>query len=159
MCVAARSLLLSLGLVALAVLILTAGTARAQVAPGQVVAVGEIRTARDAKIVRAGNEIVAAAGAAIAEKDILVTGASGSVGFILNDNSVITLGPSSLFRLNEFVFQPRENRLGLFGEIYAGTMEYISGKISKIAKDAAKFRTPYTTVAARGTRMFIRADE
>jgi hypothetical protein len=130
-----------------------------QLAGAQVRAIGEIKIARDAKIIRAGAELVASVGTAIAEKDILVTGASGTVGFILNDNSVITLGPRSLFRMSEFVFNPEENKLGIFGEILAGTMEYISGKISKIARDAARFRTPYTTVAARGTRMLIRGDE
>lgn len=98
-------------------------------------------------------------GGVLAEKDFFVTGASGILGFVLNDNSVNTLGPQSLFRLNDFVFKPRENKLGIFGEIYFGTMEYISGKISKIARDAVKFRTPYTTVAARGTRVLIRGDE
>lgn len=131
-----------------------------QIAGAQVLSIGEIRTARDAKIIRAGGvELVAAVGTVLAEKDILVTGASGTVGFVLNDNSVITLGPLSLFRLNEFVFKPQENKLGLLGEIFSGTMEYISGKISEIARDAVKFRTPYTTVAARGTRMLIRGDE
>jgi len=131
-----------------------------QLAGAQVVAIGEIRVAKDAKILRAGGvELVASVGTALAEKDILVTGASGLVGFVLNDNSVITLGPLSLFRLNEFEFKPQEKKFGLLGEIFAGTMEYISGKISKIARDAVKFRTPYTTVAARGTRMLIRGDE
>ena len=130
-----------------------------QLAVAQVVSIGEVKTAKDAKIMRAGVELVANVGTVLAEKDILVTGASGIVGVVLNDNSVITLGPLSLFRMNEFVFKPRENKLGIFGEIYFGTMEYISGKISKIARDAVKFRTPYTTVAARGTRMLIRGDE
>jgi hypothetical protein len=132
----------------------------AQVVTAQVVSVGEIRTAKDAKIVRAGGvELTATVGTALAERDILVTGASGSVGFVLNDNSVITLGPLTLFRLNEFVFKPQESKLGIFGEILSGTMEYISGKISEISQNAVKFRTPYTTVAARGTRMLIRGDE
>lgn len=130
-----------------------------QPAAAQVVSVGEIRTAKDARIIRAGTEIAARTGTPLAEKDILVTGTAGTVGFILNDSSVITLGPSSLFKLSTFVFAPRENRYGLFGEFYAGTMEYISGKISKLARDAAKFRTPYTTVAARGTRLLLKADE
>lgn len=37
-------------------------------------------------------------------------------------------------------------------------MEYISGKIAKIARDAAKFNTPFTTVAVRGTRLLIRVE-
>jgi hypothetical protein len=121
--------------------------------------VGEVRTARDAKIIRAGAELAAKAGTTLAEKDILLTGPKGTVGFILNDDSVITLGPKTLFRLSKFEFKPQEKKLGLFGEIFSGTLEYISGKISKLAQDAAKFRTPYTTVAARGTRLLLRAGE
>lgn len=133
--------------------------AAAQGAAAQVSAIGEIRAAKDAKIIRAGAEIVASVGSAVAEKDILMTGSSGTLGIVFNDNSVITLGPSSLFTMTEFVFKPQENKFGLLGAIYAGTMEYISGKISKLARDAAKFNTPYTTVAARGTRLLIRGDE
>lgn len=135
-----------------------ARTAQAQ-AQAQVRLIGEIKVARDAKIIRAGTEMVASVGTPLAEKDILITGASGAIGFVLDDNSVITLGPLSLFKMSAFVFNPAEQKFGLFGEIFSGTMEYISGKISKIARDAAKFRTPYTTVAARGTRMLLRGDE
>lgn len=145
--------------VSFALILFLPQVAGAQVTSTQAASIGEIRSARDAKIIRAGAELVASVGVALVEKDILVTGASGGVGLVLNDNSVITLGPLTLFKLSEFTFRPQENRLGIFGEIYSGTMEYISGKISRMARDAAKFRTPYTTVAARGTRMLIRGDE
>ena len=128
-------------------------------AQAQVHSIGEIRTARDARIARAGVETAAVAGAALEEKDTVITGSSGSVGFVLNDNSVITLGPNSRMALDEYAFEPQDGKVSLIGNLLTGTLEYISGNISKISKDAAKFRTPYTTVAARGTRLLIRAQE
>jgi len=128
-------------------------------ADAQVRSIGEIRTVKDARITRAGLELAALVGAALEEKDTLITGHAGSIGFVLKDNSVITLGPDSRLTLSEFQFEPQEGKVGLIGDILSGTKEYISGKTSKISKDAAKFRTPYTTVAARGTRLLIRVEE
>lgn len=125
----------------------------------QVHAIGQVRTVKDARIVRAGQEVAAAVGSALELKDTLTTGHAGSIGFVLNDNSVITLGPDSRMTLSAFEFEPQQGNVSLIGDILAGTMEYISGKISKISKDAAKFRTPYTTVAARGTRLLVRVKE
>lgn len=133
-------------------------TAKAQTAVAQSSSIGEIKLARDAFIRRAGTEIIASVGATIAEQDVLVTGDAGALGFILIDNSVITIGPSSVFRMTEFSFEPANDNVGFLGEIFQGTLEYISGKISEIATGAARFRTPYATVAARGTRMLIRGD-
>jgi hypothetical protein len=128
-------------------------------AAAQTGAIGAVRVAMDARILRGGTELVAQPGAPLEEKDTLVTGPSGAIGIVLKDNSVISLGPNSSFRLTEFTFSPREGKLGMLGELAKGTLEYISGKISKIAEDAATFRTPYTTVAVRGTRLLIRAAE
>lgn len=133
-------------------------TANAQTAVAQSGSIGEVKLARDAFIRRAGTEIIASVGATIARQDVFVTGDSGALGFVLIDNSVITIGPSSVFRMTEFAFEPADNNVGFLGEIFQGTLEYISGKISEITTGAARFRTPYATVAARGTRMLIRGD-
>jgi hypothetical protein len=125
----------------------------------QVRSIGQVRTVKDARIVRAGLDVPAIIGSALQQQDTLSTGHAGSIGFVLNDNSVITLGPDSKMTLTEFQFEPQEGNVSLIGEILSGTMEYISGKISKISKDAAKFRTPYTTVAARGTRLLVSVKE
>lgn len=125
----------------------------------QVHTIGEVRTVKDARITRAGLDVAAIAGSVLEEKDTLITGHNGSIGFVLNDNSVITLGPDSRMTLTDFQFEPQEGKVSLIGDLLSGTMEYISGKISKISKDAAKFRTPYTTVAARGTRLLVRVKE
>lgn len=145
------------GILRLVILLLGLAVALPQFAAAQVPhAIGQVRTATDAVIRRGGMEVPVSIGADVFQNDVLVTGPAGAVGFVLNDDSVITIGPSSVFKLTEFVFEPKDNKVGLLGEIYYGTMEYISGKISKIAKDAAKFRTPYTTVAARGTHLLMR---
>jgi len=138
------------------VLVVTAGLSAG--AWAQVASVGAIRVAMDARILRGDAVLVAQVGTPLEVKDTLVTGPSGAVGFVLKDNSVISLGPNSNFTLSEFVFAPSEGRLGLIGDLARGTLEYISGKISKIARDAAKFRTPYTTIAVRGTRVLVRAE-
>jgi hypothetical protein len=139
------------------VLALMAGFSTGAIA--QVNTVGAVRVAMDARILRGDMVIDARAGAPLAVMDTLVTGPSGAIGIVLKDNSVISLGPNSNFRLTEFAFEPKEGKLALLGELARGTLEYISGKISKIARDAAKFRTPYTTIAVRGTRILVRAGE
>lgn len=106
--VATRKLIL----LALAVFLAGVHCATAQVRP-----IGGIRTAKDAKILRAGAQIIARIGASLHEKDTLVTGPAGNVGIVLKDNSVITLGPGSRMTLTKFAFAPQEGKLGLLNKI------------------------------------------
>ena len=91
--------------------------------------------------------------------DTLETGLDGSLGVILRDNSLLSLGPSSHIAIEKFVFLPAEGKLGLTARILRGTMAYVSGLIGRLAPESATFVTPVATIGVRGTHFAVRVSE
>ncbi len=133
---------------------LAAGIARADET------IGVVRNSSGpATIVRAGRAIPAAVGTKLHVGDTLATGAGGSLGVILRDNSTLSLGPSSSLDIRNFRFSPAEGNLALLVRISRGTMAYISGLIARLAPESALFETPVATIGTRGTRFAVSLDE
>jgi hypothetical protein len=89
------------------------------------------------------------------EKDIIVTGESGSMGAVLIDNSVISSGPNTRLILSQFVFDPAEKKLSSTVQIMRGTLTYLSGLIAKHDSQAVKFVSPTAVCGLRGTHLAI----
>lgn len=95
-------------------------------------------------------------GTGIKLHDRLRTGADGAVGVTLEDGTLISLGPNSLFEFSEYEYAPRRGAFGFLGSVLGGTMLYSSGKIGKLAPDRTRVRTPISVIAVRGTRFAVR---
>ena len=129
-----------------AALALAAGNAMAQAA-------GYVKTASgQASIVSAGKTMPARAGMALAVGDVVRTGADGSLGITLKDNTMLSFGPSTTFTLEDFLFAPAEGGLQLGGSIAAGSLQYVSGAIAKLKPEAVRIKTPTGIIGVRGTR-------
>ncbi|HNQ19248.1 MAG TPA: hypothetical protein PL134_06555, partial [Smithellaceae bacterium] len=74
--------------------------------------------------------------------DNLITGENGSVGVILQDNSVLSLGPKSKVNFSNFVFNPVEEKSSFVAKIRKGTVVYLTGLIAKLNPQAVRFETP-----------------
>lgn len=119
--------------------------------------IGVVKTVSgEAVLERAGGPVAAVVGGDVFRKDRLRTGADGSIGIALNDGSLVSLGPSSVFELSAFEFAPRQGAFEFLGSILGGTLLYSTGKIGKIAPGKTRLRTPTSVVAVRGTRLAIR---
>lgn len=130
----------------LTLLALTSGSALAQVA-------GYVKTASgQASIVTAGQARPAQPGAALAIGDQVRTGADGSLGITLKDNTMLSFGPSTTFTLESFLFAPAQGSLQLGGSIAAGSLQYVSGAIARLRPEAVKIKTPTGIIGVRGTR-------
>lgn len=92
------------------------------------------------------------------EKDIIVTGESGSMGAVLIDNSVTSSGPNTRLILSQFVFDPAEKKLSSTVQIMRGTMIYLSGLIAKHDSKAVKFVSPTAVCGLRGTHLAIQVE-
>ncbi|WP_419901646.1 FecR family protein [Kiloniella sp.] len=93
--------------------------------------------------------------------DILKTKDQSSMGVSFRDNTLISLGSNSQLKLENFAFDPDNNKLAFAVELVQGTLLYISGLISKLTKDPdedLRITTPAGTVTVRGTRLFINAE-
>lgn len=116
--------------------------------------VGSIKTVQgDCLIVRQDVPLAAKAGHRLHEKDILKTGGDGSsIGIILRDDTIMSLGPNSEIILHEFNFSPVEGDLSIITKLVRGTLAYLSGQIGKLSRDAVRMETPVATIGIRGTR-------
>jgi len=117
------------------------------------------KTSGQVFVVRDGQRTPAHPGFKLHSGDILETGLDGSLGVILRDDSLLSLGPSSNIAIEKFVFVPAEGKLGLTARILRGTMAYVSGIIGHLAPESATFVTPVATIGVRGTHFAVRVSE
>jgi hypothetical protein len=141
----------SLGIVAL--IVASAAPAVAQEPP----VAGRIKTVSGAAfIVRDHAEIPAQPGQVVFEADSLRTGADGTVGVTLKDDTRLALGPDSEVRLERFAYAPGTANLGLVLKFVRGVTAYVSGRLAKLSPDAVRLETPAAIVGVRGTTLAIR---
>ena len=121
---------------------------------------GHIKTSSGAAfILRNNTSIAARPGAAVFETDALRTGADGTVGVTLNDDTRLSLGPSSEVRLERYVYSPGERAFGMVLRFARGVATYVSGRMAKLAPDSIRLETPSGIVGVRGTTVAIRVDQ
>ena len=142
----------------IAVLIICALLASASIAPAQDDRlIGLVKTASgEAFILRDGRRMAAIPGAGLVLGDTLSTGATGALGVILRDDTVLSLGPSSETRIEQFAFEPAEQKLGMVLRVSRGLIAYLSGRISKLSPGSVRIETPVATLGIRGTHLVAR---
>jgi hypothetical protein len=90
--------------------------------------------------------------------DALITGADGSIGVILQDDGVLSLGPKSRINLTKFSFVPAKNKLSFIAKVKRGTIVYLTGLIAKLERKSVSFETPNAVCGVRGTQIAIKVD-
>lgn len=117
---------------------------------------GMIKTAKgSAAIERDGKKNTLQPGLAVLASDRIVTGADGSVGITLRDETLLSVGPNSNVWLEKYAFDPTTHEGALDATVKRGTMAVISGKLSKQSPNAVQFRTPSSILGVRGTEFVI----
>ena len=106
-------------------------------------------------IVRSGGTIKAEVGQTVFESDSLRTGDDGRLGITLDDDTRLSLGPSSEVRLNSFRYAPAQGSVGLAMSFLKGIAVYVSGEIAKLAPDSIRLETPSAIVGVRGTTLAL----
>jgi hypothetical protein len=106
-------------------------------------------------IVRQNVTIPARPGEPVFATDGLRTGADGSVGVTLQDDTRLSLGPSSEVRLERYVYAPAEGSFGMVVSFVRGAAAYVSGRMAKLAPDSIRLETPAAIVGVRGTTVAV----
>lgn len=106
-------------------------------------------------IQRQQNTITAVVGERIYPRDQIQSGKDGSASVVLQDDTIICLGPDSTMDMEEFIFNPSVYEYSLATRMIKGTFLFLSGIIAKIAPDNVKIQTPDGTIAVRGTRFLV----
>ena len=110
-------------------------------------------------IVRNSGTVAARAGDEVFASDALQTGADGSLGVTLKDDTRLSLGPSSEVRLERYVYAPDSGALGMVLNFVRGMTAYVSGRIAKMAPDSIRLETPAAIVGVRGTTLAINVEQ
>lgn len=143
-------------ILALIICSLLAGTTMA-VAAQDDRSIGLVKTATgEVSIVREGQRMAVLPGQQLMLGDVLSTGATGAAGVMLRDDTVLSLGPSSETRLEQFAYGPAELKMGMVLRVTKGLFSYLSGKIAKLSPGSVRIETPVATLGIRGTRLVAR---
>src|SRR5512132_1773699 len=111
------------------------------------------------QIERAGAKMDAKVGAAVQTSDVIVTGADGSAGITFTDNSLVSVGPNSVFAIDKYRFDSTTHAGEFEGNLKQGRLAAVSGKMVKQSPESMKIRTPSAIMGVRGTEFVVQVDE
>ncbi len=120
--------------------------------------IGQIKISKgQVTVEREGRTVPGPVGTRVQAADIVRTGADGSVGITMDDDSLLSAGPSSVLSLDRYAFDPATDRGRFDASLNKGTLAVISGRIAKQAPDAMTVRTPTAVLGVRGTQFAVSA--
>jgi hypothetical protein len=120
---------------------------------------GLVKVAKgDVKIERAGAKLPATVGMGLITSDVIVTGADGSAGITFTDNSLVSVGPGSVFAIDKYSFDTTTHAGEFQGSLKQGRLAAVSGKMVKQSPESMKIRTPSSIMGVRGTEFLVQVD-
>ena len=122
--------------------------------------IGRIKVAKGlVTIERQGQSMPAVVGARLQAADVVRTGADGSVGITMDDDSLLSAGASSELVLDRYAFDATTNQGRFDASLNKGTLAVISGRIAKQTPGAMTVRTPNALLGVRGTEFVVSAND
>lgn len=122
--------------------------------------IGQVKVSKgDVAIERGGATIPGAIGARLQAADVIMTGADGSVGITMSDNSLLSAGPNSILSLDRYAFDATTNRGQFESSLRKGSLSVVSGRIARQTPSAMTVRTPSTLLGVRGTEFVVGVDQ
>ncbi len=123
--------------------------------------IGQIKTVKgQVTIERKGASLPGQIGLLLEPMDVVKTGADGSVGITMRDNSLLSAGPNSILSLDRFDFDATGSQPGRFETVLQrGTLMVVSGRIAKQGPQSMTVRTPTAVLGVRGTEFAVEVAE
>jgi len=122
--------------------------------------IGQIKVAKgQVSIERGGQALPGTVGARLQPADTIRTGADGSVGITMYDDSLLSAGPNSAFTLERYAFDSTTNKGHFDTSLAKGSLAVVSGRIAKESPEAMTVRTPSAILGARGTEFVVKVDD
>jgi len=100
-------------------------------------------------VLRSSQTLPLQTGSRIEEKDTVSTEKTGQIQIVFEDKTVITLGNSSTFKIEEYLNQEQKPKAKF--SFAQGTFKTITGKIGKRAPENFTLETKTATIGIRGT--------
>lgn len=111
-----------------------------------------------ATVERNGETVTLGPGMEIQRTDIIKTDHRGHLGLVFSDDTRISMGPDTQIIVDDYLFEPLENRLSLIMRIIRGTVSYLSGQMAKLAPESVRLVMPAATIGVRGTHVLIKVE-
>lgn len=106
-------------------------------------AIGKVKGTRGlVSILREGKTKPAFPNDPVYQSDTIITGSDGAIGILLEDNTLISMGPIGRLAMHTFKFAPAKNEYELRLHMMRGTFVYQSGLLGKLAPHAVELDTP-----------------
>jgi hypothetical protein len=122
--------------------------------------IGLVKVAKGSvQIQRGSAKIPATVGTGLQTADVVVTGADGSAGITFTDNSLVSVGPNSVFSIDKYSFDTTTHAGEFEGNLKQGRLAAVSGKMVKQSPDSMKIRTPSAIMGVRGTEFVVQVEE
>jgi hypothetical protein len=122
--------------------------------------VGLVKVAKGSvHIERGAGKLPVAVGTAVQPADVIVTGDDGSAGITFTDNSMVSVGPRSVFAIDKYSFDTTTHVGEFEGNLRQGKLAAVSGKMVKQQPESMKIRTPSAIMGVRGTEFLVQVDE
>ena len=122
--------------------------------------IGLVKVSRGSvEIQRDGARMPAGVGAALRSADVIVTGADSAAGVTFTDNSLVSIGPNSVFAIEKYRFDTTTHAGEFEGSLRQGRLAAASGRMVKQSPESMKIRTPSAIMAVRGTDFVVQVDE
>jgi len=96
---------------------------------------------------------------AVGQGTQITTHAGASVGIIFKDNTVIALGPDSVFSIQNYAYSPEQAAYAFGATLNKGTLAYSSGAIAERNPMGVTLKTPNGDVSVRGNQFAVKVDE
>ena len=111
------------------------------------------------QIQRGGEKLPVKVGTGLQTADVIVTGADGSAGITFTDNSLVSVGPNSVFAIDKYRFDTTTHSGEFEGSLRQGRLAAVSGKMVRQSPESMKIRTPSAIMGVRGTEFVVQVDE
>ena len=129
-------------------------------AAGAAADIGQIKVSKgQVTVERNGQAMPGQVGLPLEAADTVKTGADGSVGITMRDNSLLSAGPNSILALARFEFDATTSQGRFDTQLQRGTLAVISGRIAKQSPRAMTVRTPAAVLGVRGTEFVVAVDD
>jgi hypothetical protein len=83
--------------------------------------------------------------------DVVETGDTATVAFIMADDSTLSLGKNGRMLMDDMVYDPGDQTGNMKIEVIKGILSFVSGQIAKTDPDAMVLTTPLASLGIRGT--------
>ena len=123
--------------------------------------IGQIKISKGSVTVERGpaRSLAGVVGMRLQTSDVITTGADGSVGITMSDDSLLSAGPNSALSLDRFAFDSTTQRGQFDASLRKGSLSVISGRIAKQSPDAMTLHTPSAILGIRGTEFVVSVDD